>query len=833
MRLRTVLLVMLVAAPLHAAMEIVLDPGFPTPPTNTVWNNLPIRFKGSVRDSSNPQTVLSGTVKIAFTDSGGFTPVPLVNGTFDFTFAAGVLPAIVLPPSGYTVTLLYYPPNENSYFAFLYVPYVIQRGQHPFTIRVVQPTVVHENEGFTIQVTGADGDPLRGQETVPLFYRLDGKQLPRRFEDYFPQNGMGIPFLGISIGVHHIEMIYPGSSYLVPYTAAMDLAVVPREPTAISKPVMAPPNPGPEDTVTLESSVLTPAARGCCGMYFYDGGMELSGWWYTVNGVSTAKAGPFAPGQHSIVANFYASPAFAPSVSEALTFTVGPYRTALDSLEMVSGSPKVGQSLTFRTSLQPATPVAVALFDGEEQIGQGESDASGNVTLTGVLRSAGSRKLSARFGGNFNYAAAQSPVLTLAVRATPAIRLVSVTNPTSPSSDFALKASVLLPTSDSAAPSGKLTFREGAAVLATVNLDSAGRAEFMVPGGTLSAGEHRIEAAYSGDTFYDSATSNAIVQLLNGGVTQITLSASSKGGKLSLTAKITGGKEPTGSVTFKDLTSAATYQSVVNQGIASFEDANALAGHMLQATYAGDGQNSGSMSSPQLVLALLNGFSYQFADVAPDEVLTIFGSSLAGAPQAATLPLPLALAGSTVSITDLNGQPHLARWYFASPAQATVVIPGDLPPGPAEFVLKNSSGDIVSESIVVASAAPALATSNADGAGVPAAQIQRLKPDGSVQTESAAVFDSATSKWVPSPLVFGGDELYLILYGTGFRHGGGTTCLAQEKSLAVFYAGEQGTYPGLDQINVRLTAQLQGLGMVNVICKAAGATSNTVSLLFP
>jgi uncharacterized protein (TIGR03437 family) len=47
----------------------------------------------------------------------------------------------------------------------------------------------------------------------------------------------------------------------------------------------------------------------------------------------------------------------------------------------------------------------------------------------------------------------------------------------------------------------------------------------------------------------------------------------------------------------------------------------------------------------------------------------------------------------------------------------------------------------------------------------------------------------------------------------------------------VAYAGPQGTYAGLDQINVTLPAGLAGRGKVDVVVTAGGKPSNPVNLV--
>jgi uncharacterized protein (TIGR03437 family) len=46
----------------------------------------------------------------------------------------------------------------------------------------------------------------------------------------------------------------------------------------------------------------------------------------------------------------------------------------------------------------------------------------------------------------------------------------------------------------------------------------------------------------------------------------------------------------------------------------------------------------------------------------------------------------------------------------------------------------------------------------------------------------------------------------------------------------VLYAGPQGAYPGVDQVNVVIPQSLTGAGNVPVVLSAGGVTSNTVNV---
>lgn len=103
---------------------------------------------------------------------------------------------------------------------------------------------------------------------------------------------------------------------------------------------------------------------------------------------------------------------------------------------------------------------------------------------------------------------------------------------------------------------------------------------------------------------------------------------------------------------------------------------------------------------------------------APGMILGIFGQNLTAVSpytaQAQTIPLPLSLAGSSVTI---NGIP--APFYYASIDFATVQIPYEIQPGLAVLTVTGWTGQTFNYSFEVQPAAPGIFTDPATGLVVP------------------------------------------------------------------------------------------------------------------
>src|SRR5262249_26837745 len=75
------------------------------------------------------------------------------------------------------------------------------------------------------------------------------------------------------------------------------------------------------------------------------------------------------------------------------------------------------------------------------------------------------------------------------------------------------------------------------------------------------------------------------------------------------------------------------------------------------------------------------------------------------------------------------------------------------------------------------------------------------------------------------------DQVFLILFGTGIRGRSGlsaVTATVDGERAAVSYAGPQGEFDGLDQVNVLLPRTLAGRGRVEVALGIDGWDANRV-----
>ena len=141
----------------------------------------------------------------------------------------------------------------------------------------------------------------------------------------------------------------------------------------------------------------------------------------------------------------------------------------------------------------------------------------------------------------------------------------------------------------------------------------------------------------------------------------------------------------------------------------------------------------------------------------------------------------------------------------------------------------------------IAAVAPGVFTADASGLGLAAAVALRVRADGSLSYESVTRYDPVQNRPVAVPIDLGPDlgtatdQVFLLLFGSGWRFRSSLSNLNLTIggiALPVVYAGLQGDFVGLDQINVQLSRSLIGRGEVDVVLTVDGVTANTVRVNF-
>lgn len=237
-------------------------------------------------------------------------------------------------------------------------------------------------------------------------------------------------------------------------------------------------------------------------------------------------------------------------------------------------------------------------------------------------------------------------------------------------------------------------------------------------------------------------------------------------------------------------------------------------------------------------LASVSAASYAGATLAQEAIAAAFGAQLATTTQVATsVPLPTSLGGTSITVRDSVGAERQAPLFFVSSGQVNYQLPPGTALGTALIYLSSGDSLLAAQTAQIAGVAPGLFTANANGQGVPAALVYRVKADNTLTVEALASFDAAQNRFVAVPIDLGpaGDQVFLVLYGAGIRFRSAlsaVSCTIGGASASVEFADRVEGLIGLDQLNVRLPRSLAGRGEVDVILTVDGKTANTVRVAF-
>ncbi len=316
--------------------------------------------------------------------------------------------------------------------------------------------------------------------------------------------------------------------------------------------------------------------------------------------------------QHSIVA---ISPPGTGPVDITVTTSYG--TSALVPVDKFRYSPPIsltsapnpsthGEKVTFTAKLSPLvagappTPLGtVTFFQGPIALGVVNLNKGTAVFRTTSL-GAGKHEIVAEYSGDSYYAAARStPTFQTVFVASTQLALSSSLNPAPYGSTGTLKATVKAVAPGAGTPTGTITFSEGEATLATVQLSGANASYSLKE---LAPGEHKIKAAYSGDPNNQPSESASIPQTIVRASTATALSSSlnpapyGSTGTLKATVKAVapGGGTPSGTVTFSE-GSTVLANVAVSSGVAKYPlKALSPGEHKILASYSGDSNHEAS-----------------------------------------------------------------------------------------------------------------------------------------------------------------------------------------------------------------------------------------------
>jgi uncharacterized protein (TIGR03437 family) len=382
-----------------------------------------------------------------------------------------------------------------------------------------------------------------------------------------------------------------------------------------------------------------------------------------------------------------------------------------------------------------------------------------------------------------------------------------------------------------AAPTGNVQFLDnGAPIGGTVAVVNGVATQTL----SLPVGVNNFTVVYSGDANYGSFSGIGGSVTVNMAQILATLASTTNNGLETLTATVAvvapGSGTPTGMVEFVDtVTGQVVGTATLAGGMATITIP--VTTDPIMAVYSGDGNFTTSTTANVSAIAMVNSASYVL-NFAQDEIVTVFGSGLATQTITGALPLQTTLGGVSVTVVDSAGTARPAVLFYVSATQIAFMIPDGTANGTATVTVTTSGGTTSTATVTITNSSPGLFTANDSGAGPLAAQVVSVTPGGTQSYTDTATLNGQAFVNAPISLTPAGNAFYLLLYGTGIRFGSVITVTINGTTYTPTFAGAQGTFVGLDQINILLPASLAGSGTVTVTVTVDGQVSNAGTIAF-
>lgn len=425
-------------------------------------------------------------------------------------------------------------------------------------------------------------------------------------------NGAGVAVYvtsALGVGKHQITAVYSGDKAHLASTSSTLVQEVDEKTVMLLSSSL---NPAPVGAAVTFTMTVSPPDGGCCipaGTVTLSDGAKVLGN-FTLKPVASSGQASFttsalAAGVHPLTATFS---------GEASKFVLSSTSAVLD--EDIQGSSKTtiksslnpsvfGESVTFTATVTPSEKVAptgfVEFVDGAKVIGAANlAGTTGVATFSISTLSVGTHSIVASYrGGTGNSPSVSDPINQVVTLGETSVSLAAIPNPGTAGKPVAITATVKL-VKGSDTPTGSVTFKDGATVLGTVALSTAGTAAINP---VLTPGTHPIVAEYLGDTNDGTSTSAVLdVKILLGAAT-VTVSANPNpaivDSSIAFTAQVSGnGVTPTGNITFEADGKSIGTAALSTNGVAIVNFSGLAVGtHSITAHYGGDSDNSAATSS--------------------------------------------------------------------------------------------------------------------------------------------------------------------------------------------------------------------------------------------
>ncbi len=330
-----------------------------------------------------------------------------------------------------------------------------------------------------------------------------------------------------------------------------------------------------------------------------------------------------AAGTYTIEAIYYGTGNYLGSIDASHTLTISAATTTTAAQNASTTYSSAPQSVPLTASISSSAgavnggAVTFTILNNGTTIATATSGTivGGNASATVTLpagTAVNTYTIQAVYSGTGNFGTSTDSMHSLTVYATStSTALSSSANPSVYGQAVTFTAIVTPSSPGYGTPTGSVTFKDGTTVLGTQTL-SGEAATFTIS--SLALGSHSITAVYGGSTTFSGSTSTAVAQAVNQDATTSlvfsSVNPSASGQPVVFTAVeiavSPGTGTPTGTVTFKDGTTALATEPL-SGGTATYLDTSLANGtHSITVVYGGDANFKSSTSS---VLTQLVGVS--------------------------------------------------------------------------------------------------------------------------------------------------------------------------------------------------------------------------------
>lgn len=397
-------------------------------------------------------------------------------------------------------------------------------------------------------------------------------------------------------------------------------------------------------------------------------------------------------GSHLITGYYNSDTNYTSSTSSASTITVSASAPTV-TVSLGTTTPQPGSSLTVTASITPlsssgSSPTGTVTFylgSTTESTISVVAGSTSTATTTITVPSSGTYTVKATYNGDNNYTETSATANFTVAKITPTLVLTSSNTAPNLGDSLVLTAKILNNYTGTTLPTGTITFlldgtTQNTGTLASVSGVMTATLTITAP----SSGAHTALATYGGDTYFATATSNAVTITTAKTSTTMVVSPSTTaptvGDSLLSTATITPSTSttlttlPTGTVTFTFDGTTKTTGTVISASPATASGTFVIpsAGtHSLQATYGGD-TNYATSTATAVTLTVAK--AAPTVVVSPATLTPAASSSLV---LTATITAPntsVTAASGTVSFLLDGSQIGTGTVVSGSPSTATLTI---------------------------------------------------------------------------------------------------------------------------------------------------------------